>query len=83
MGAELRDVFREITHYPHIGFDSPTAWVYTCDMEKQIEKPKRLPENIIKAFSKVVIKECKICGAWLGDKEYKEGEGVCFKHWDN
>jgi hypothetical protein len=42
----------------------------------------KLPNKITKAIEKVVIHQCSMCGAFLGDKEFKQFEGVCKKHWD-
>ena len=48
------------------------------EKEKQLELPKR----VLDALGKVVICECSMCGAFLGEGEYKQFEGVCKKHWD-
>ena len=47
------------------------------------QEPEKLPEHVLDAFGKVIIHECSICGSFIGDKEWKEFEGVCSKHWDN
>ena len=43
---------------------------------------QRLSKQVKEAFGKVVIRECSMCGAFLGGEEYKQFEGVCKKHWD-
>jgi hypothetical protein len=50
--------------------------------KKMITKDKEISEKILKAFSKIVIHQCTMCGAFLTDQEFKDGEGVCLKHWD-
>jgi hypothetical protein len=39
-------------------------------------------EKIKKIFSKIKIYTCSMCGSFLTEKEWKEFEGVCMKHWD-
>lgn len=43
---------------------------------------KEISKKITKAFERVEIKECTMCGAYLSGDEYKQFEGVCKKHWD-
>lgn len=50
-------------------------------MEKKKEL-KEISKKLNKAFSKLVIHQCTMCGAFLGKEEFKQFEGVCKKHWD-
>ena len=52
-------------------------------MQKAKDKTAyKVPDRVLEAFSKVEIHTCSMCGEFLGDKEFKDGEGVCLKHWD-
>lgn len=49
----------------------------------QIKKANRELKNMLKkAFDRIEIKQCNMCGAYISGDEYDRGEGVCFKHWD-
>lgn len=39
-------------------------------------------EKLLEAFSKVEVKPCTTCGAFVGADEYNRGEGSCFKCWN-
>lgn len=44
---------------------------------------QKVSEKIKKAFNKIVIKECTICGSFITDTQFKDGEGACAKCWDS
>lgn len=48
-------------------------------MKKELEE---ISDKLNKAFSNLVIKECEVCGRFIGEKEFNDGEGACFKCWD-
>ena len=50
-------------------------------MEQELTK-KEISKRIAKVFSKVEIRECEMCGAFISSEEYKQFEKVCKKHWD-
>ena len=42
---------------------------------------KEVSKKIVKAFNKLEIKECSMCGLFISGKEFNEGGGACFKCW--
>ena len=42
-----------------------------------------ISKKIAKAFSKIELKECEVCKKFISKKEFEQGEGACFRCWDN
>ena len=42
---------------------------------------KEIKKKLKKAFSKVVVMTCGVCGKFINQDEYKKGDGACMECW--